>query len=742
MFAALGRVVINNPWKVIAAWVVAAVIVLAFSPQIASVTSNNNANFLPPGYQSIDAQNVANKYFPQQSGATGSLVISTAKNNALSQQNKSTIQGLVTSLTNDHIPSVSAIQTSPQTFPSGGLAPNGKVLLINVLFKGQPGDTGVNQAVKIVRDDSTAFLKNTGLVSGLTGNAAISVDTTNAYSSAEQIIAIATLVLILALLGFVFRSPIIAIMPIVVIGVVHQMAQSLTADLAKAFNFQVGSELAPLLVVVMFGIGTDYIVFMLFRYRERLVKNKGEPTEKGLNEALTVIGVVIASAAGTVAAAFAALLLSSLGSLRTLAPGLIIGVLLMAIAALTLVPAIFKLLGIHLFWPSKPKVPQGPSRSVRIADAVARRPGRVAAAFAGILIVISVGATGFKPTYNTLAELPSSTLSQQAFNTMGSAFPPGVLGPTQIYVTSASGPIDQAGLTSMVTKLQSTQGVAQNGVFPPQLTANNSVALVQVLLNQNPYSTPAMNDVQGPIRSAAHGSVPGSQVLVGGTTSSLVDVRTALGHSMTIVFPVAIFIIFCILALILRAVVAPLWLLAGVGLTFLATIGAITLVFINGTGYPGIDFSIPIVVYLFVVAIGTDYNILMSTRLREEFNNGREPHDAVHESVLHNAPTISTAGLILAGTFASLLLTGIQSLQEIGFGVAIGVIIAANVLSTRLVPAIAALRGWRFWWPHQRQQQTAPSVKDLVQLTPVDVSKAKKAPEQAETGGTSSPGSS
>jgi uncharacterized membrane protein YdfJ with MMPL/SSD domain len=110
--------------------------------------------------------------------------------------------------------------------------------------------------------------------------------------------------------------------------------------------------------------------------------------------------------------------------------------------------------------------------------------------------------------------------------------------------------------------------------------------------------------------------------------------------------------------------------------------------------------------------------------------------------VLHNAPTISTAGLILAGTFASLLLTGIQSLQEIGFGVAIGVIIAANVLSTRLVPAIAALRGWRFWWPHQRQQQTAPSVKDLVQLTPVDVSKAKKAPEQAETGGTSSPGSS
>ena len=139
MFAALGRVVINNPWKVIAAWVVAAVVVLAFSPQIVSVTSNNNSNFLPSGYESIKAQNVANKYFPQQSGATGSLVISTAKNQVLSSANESTISGLVASLNNAHIPSVTGLQTSPQPFPSGGLAPNGKVQLINVAFTGQPG---------------------------------------------------------------------------------------------------------------------------------------------------------------------------------------------------------------------------------------------------------------------------------------------------------------------------------------------------------------------------------------------------------------------------------------------------------------------------------------------------------------------------------------------------------------------------------------------------------------------------
>jgi RND superfamily putative drug exporter len=130
----------------------------------------------------------------------------------------------------------------------------------------------------------------------------------------------------------------------------------------------------------------------------------------------------------------------------------------------------------------------------------------------------------------------------------------------------------------------------------------------------------------------------------------------------------------------------------------------------------------------------------MSSRLREEFNNGLAPHEAARVSVLHSAPTITAAGLVLAGTFASLLLTGIQSLEEIGFGVAIGVIIAANVLSTRLVPAIAALRGWKFWWPHKLQHSTAPKVADLVKLDPVDLSK-KTAAETAEAGEKSTPGS-
>ena len=184
---------------------------------------------------------------------------------------------------------------------------------------GQPGDDGPNAAVTRLRSDTDSFLAGSGLRGQLTGNAAISVDQASEFNRAEKIISIATVLLILILLALVFRSVIIAFLPLLVVGLVHQMAQSLTAFFAQWFGFSVGTELAPLLIVVMFGVGTDYIVFMLFRYREQL--GKGQDPHESLMVALCRAGEVIASAAVTVMLAFAALLVASIGQLRSLAPG-------------------------------------------------------------------------------------------------------------------------------------------------------------------------------------------------------------------------------------------------------------------------------------------------------------------------------------------------------------------------------------------------------------------------------------
>jgi RND superfamily putative drug exporter len=212
-------------------------------------------------------------------------------------------------------------------------------------------------------------------------------------------------------------------------------------------------------------------------------------------------------------------------------------------------------------------------------------------------------------------------------------------------------------------------------------------------------------------------------VVVGGTSSQLADVRAALRHDMERIFPLALAIVAVILALLLRALLAPVYLLVGVVLTYTATLGVITLVFINGFGFVGLDFTIPIVAYLFVMAIGTDYNILISSRLREEFNAGKPPRQAARLAIVHGAPAVSAAALVLAGTFASLLLTGIQLLEEIGLAVALGVLLAANVLATRIVPTLAALRGWHFWWPHRTHHQVAATREEL--LDPEDAPTAR-----------------
>jgi RND superfamily putative drug exporter len=697
MFEKLARSVIAHPWRTVVLWLIAAFAVILFSPQLSAYTTSNQQSFLPGSFESVQAQNVGNKVFPAQSGATGSIVISRTDGVPLTSTDQQKVSGLVTTLTNDKIPGVGAVQLSPNS-----LSANGKVMVAQVVFKGQPGDTNVNSAVDSVRSKTDAYLAGSGLKNGLTGNAAISVDTSNAYDHADNIITIATIILIVVLLGLVFRSPIIAVMPIVVIGIVHSVTVGLTADLADAFGFQVGNSVAPILVVVLFGVGTDYIVFLLFRYRERL--RAGLSYQEAVKFASHVVGVVIASSALTVIGAFAALLLAKLGSLQTLAPALIVAVAVMLVTALTLVPALFVLLGKALFWPLGPGRTSEGGIFAREANLVARHPAASAAALLVVLVGLTVAAGGYKPTYNTLSELPSTTPSQVAYNTLASAFPAGALSPTQVYVTGSQ-PLSQSTLQPLITNLTKAKGVAQ--VPAPTLSSDGKTALVTVILKDDPYSNTALDNVEGPVRAAAHGSVPGDQVLVGGQTSTYVDIRSQLHADTKLVFPVAAVLIAVILALLLSAILAPLNLLACVGLAFTATLGATVLVFLHGTGYSGIDFTLPITLYLFVVAIGTDYNILIASRLREEFNNGFSAREAVRIAIANDAPTVAAAGLILALTFASLMLAGLANLTELGFGVAVGIAIAAFGMAPVLVPALSAIEGHMFWWPRHARPHPA-----------------------------------
>ena len=691
-------------WYIIAGWIVLGAVLVLLAPSLTSFTSSGYG--LPGSYQSTQAQTVALKDFPSVASASGVIAVLATDNAVLTTSQLHEVGALASALSGDHIDSVTGVSTSPLF-----LSANKRMQLVQVAMTGQPGDAGPNAAVEALRSDTATFLERSGLQGKLTGNAAISVDQASAFDRAEKIISIATVLLILGLLALVFRSVIIAFLPLLVVGLVHQMAQSLTAFFAQWFGFSVGTELAPLLIVVMFGVGTDYIVFMLFRYREQL--GKGEDPHESLLVALCRAGVVILSAAVTVMLAFAALLVASIGELRSLAPGLIIGVGLMLLAALTLVPAVLSLFGATVFWPTTPK-PHDPAhrtRSERMGAAVAKRPGLVLLASVIVLVSLATGVFNLKVTYNQLAELPQNNPSTEAYNTIASAFPAGFLGPSEAFITSPT-PLDDAHVDALGAKLAHTEGVAQ--VLPAQYAAENHAPAIEFLLADDPYSNEAIDNMQGPIRAAIADSVPGAAVVTGGPTATLADARTALHLDTRNILLLALLVVAVMLGILLRAVAGAAYLLIGILLTYVATLGTVTYIFISGLGYDGLDFSIPIVVYIFVIAVGTDYNILMATRLREEFEHGVEPREAARISIVEGAPAVTAAGVILAGTFASLLLTGIQLLEEIGAAVALGVLLASNVLATRIVPTLAALRGFHFWWPHHTHTKTVTDREELV----------------------------
>jgi RND superfamily putative drug exporter len=333
-----------------------------------------------------------------------------------------------------------------------------------------------------------------------------------------------------------------------------------------------------------------------------------------------------------------------------------------------------------------------------------------------VLGLLAIAALSFNPTFDLGSSGTSGTAeSAVALKTLEKGFPAGATDPTQVLLRSTDGsPLDPDELTAYQQDLSGLDGVAQ--VQPGQLSKDGTVASFSVYLDGDPASDAAIAAVKGPIREGAHEAAPdGSEALVGGTTSVFVDFQAAMNRDYRVVFPVAAIVIMIILALLLRSLVAPLYLMASVGLGFAATLGATSLLFQNVLGHSGLIFILPIYVYLFVVALGTDYNILMIARLREEARDGLEPRDAAAEAIKHAGPTIAAAGVILAGTFASLMLAGNSFFTSMGFALSFGIFVSAFVMAMFFVPAVTSLLGHTAWWPgHGDEKRAEKPEKELV----------------------------
>ena len=705
MFAFLGRLVRLHPWFVILGWIVVTVVVVATAPKLAA--TSDQSEFLPSHYESIKAATLQQKAFPQQTTPGAIMVFDRKDGGQLTAADQADAKKIVDSLGSD----------LPSVFKGAAAQPasENKLVQIGVIGMAQGKnayDKPSMDAVKKLRSDAKPLVADTNLRLGFTGPAPQALDSQEASANAEAIVGIATFVLILLLLSLIFRSVIIAILPLIVIGLVSQVATGLVGFANDLFDLKTDSSIQVILIVVLFGIGTDYILFFLFRYRERL--REGEDSKAAVEHAVERAGEAIASAGGAVIVSFMALILSSLGIFKSIGPALAIAVFVTVLAALTLFPAIVSLLGTRVFWPSKSwKVEPEAARFAAVGKSLGRHPVRYAVASGGVLAILAVFAFGFNPTFDLGdSGAPSDVESSVALKTLQKGLPAGATDPTQVFLSSKDGsPLDKAELATFAQDLGKADGVAQ--VAPGVPNAKGDTALFNVVLSQDPTSDVSLANVKGPIRTTAHDSAPdGTSALVGGTTSVFVDFQKAMNRDYAVVFPVAAIIIFLILALVLRSLVAPFYLMASVGLGFGATLGAAVLLFQHVKGEDGLIFLLPIYIYLFVVALGTDYNILMITRLREESREGETPRNAAAEALKHAGPTVAAAGVILAGTFASLMLGGNSLLVAMGFSISFGIFVSAFVMSMFFTPSLTALLGHTAWWPGHSDEKASVAASE------------------------------
>ncbi|MFH8382605.1 MMPL family transporter [Kitasatospora sp. NPDC018058] len=704
MFHRLGQFAVRRAWWVIAAWLVAMVAIFISSPKVSSQT--DEASFLPKHYESIQAAEVQARAFPAAFTPDALILFERNDGAALTDADTKAMGKLTQDLMAKKIDGVETVNPPVEKL---GYSQDHKYAMGTVaIAKDKQQDPNVIVDVaKALRDDGKELAAGTDLKFQLGGSAGQALDQKESSNDTEGIITMATLLLVIVIVGIIFRSVLAGLLPILVSLIIAlPTSMGLINYATKAFDLKSTAILTPILIVVVLGVGTDYFLFLAFRYRERL--RAGEERKDAVVSAVGRVGEAIASAAGAVTIAFAALILSSLGMFQALGPALAIAVVVTALASVTLAPALLAVIPARgVFWPGK-KWMREPSdaRFTALGRVVQKRPALTAVASGGVLVALAFGALGYNGLFDMAgSSMPKEKESMVVQDKMSTAFSKGAASPSQVFLSSTDGKkLDPASFQAYADKLHGVAGVAQ--VFPPSPAGQNktisddgTTAQFTVMLKDEPASNEAIDTVTE-LREVAHGQAPaGTEAKVGGLSSVFKDINLAMTHDYKLVFPIAGLLILLILALQLRSVVAPWYLMASVGLGFGATLGATTLLFQKIGHETGLMFMMPILIYLFVVAIGTDYNILIIARLREEARAGRSPREAAREALRHGGPTVAAAGFILAASFATFMLAGNTFMMEFGFAMAFGIVLAAFVMAMFFTPALTALIGNKAWWP-------------------------------------------
>jgi RND superfamily putative drug exporter len=565
------------------------------------------------------------------------------------------------------------------------------------------GTQGWANATKAVEDIRAITNSNAnGLVSHVTGPLGNAADNNNVFKGISGTLLWSAVAVVILILLITYRSPVLWLLPVLSSGVALIIAQAVIYLLAAHAGLVVNAQSAGILEVLVFGASTDYALLIVARYREELRRH--DRRHPAMAEALRRAGPAIIASGATVILALLTLSVAQLNSTSALGPVLAIGVAVGMLVMITLLPALLVTFPRGVFWPYKPTYgssePTTRGLWARVGWSIASRARMTWTATAVILGVLALGLTGLKADGLTNAQAfrghPDSVTGARV---LAAHFPAG--GGEPVIVIGNPGAAAQ-----LRSAFAATRGIAS--VSPPASRAGH--AYLEGTLTAPPDSQAAYDTIDR-VRAAVH-AVPGASAQVGGVTAIGLDVKRATAHDRNVIIPLILVVVFVILGLLLRALVAPLILTATVVLSFAAALGVSAFFFNHVFGFGGADTAFPLFVFVFLVALGIDYNIFLMTRVREEAIR----RDARHGAIVGLAATggvITSAGFVLAGTFAVLATIPSTFLTELGFAVAFGILLDTIVVRLLLVTALNLDVGRWMWWPGKLAQKPDPAPDEL-----------------------------
>ncbi|HFJ9451828.1 hypothetical protein CN268_10705 [Bacillus anthracis] len=718
----LGRLVAgkHTQWITLSVWILITLVLSFTLPQVNSTKEPNPKN-LPETAMSQQAEAIMKKEFPNNAG--NPLLVVWYRDGGLQSQDYKLIQDVYKELKASPLKEQSTLppfDTIPEQVLSKSASKDGTSFVTPVFFnksagtdilKGNLEDLRNIVNSKVDEDPFKRKISDTGLHVRLSGPVGIQTDAVSLFSQADVKLLVATVLLVLVLLILLYRSPILAILPLLVVGFAYGIISPTLGFLADHGWIKVDAQAISIMTVLLFGAGTDYCLFLISRYREYLLEE--ESKYKALQLAIKASGGAIIMSALTVVLGLGTLLLAHYGAFHRFAVPFSVAVFIMGIAALTILPALLLIFGRAAFFPFIPrttsmneeftrkkvvKVKKSKGAfSKKLGDVVVRRPWTI------IMLTVFVlgGLASFVPriqyTYDLLESFPKDMPSREGFTLISDHFSAGELAPAKVVVDTKG---KELPIKQELEKFSFVKTVKE----PKEGKENKQIKMYEVSLAENPYSIEALDQipklktgVEKVLKDAGVSNAE-DQLWIGGETASLYDTKQITERDEAVIIPVMISIIALLLLVYLRSIVAMIYLIVTVVLSFFSALGAGWILLHFGMGAPAIQGAIPLYAFVFLVALGEDYNIFMVSEIWK--NRKTQNHlDAVKNGVIQTGSVITSAGLILAGTFAVLGTLPIQVLVQFGIVTAIGVLLDTFIVRPLLVPAITVVLGRFAFWP-------------------------------------------